>query len=292
MDYALYIVAIASICAVIAIATDLTTGLTGMVSLAQASIFGVGAYATALCLTSGGVLYSLALPFAAFSGMVVSFVIGMLAVKARGDRAVVGTIAIQMMVLSIITNWESFTGGPFGIRGIDPLRIWRLRFDTPFKFAVASVLASLGTLWLAQRVARSPFGRVLRAVRDDEKFALSIGKDPAHVKLIVALTSGGVIGLAGGLFATTAGFIDPTSFTLSESILVLSMVIFGGLGSTWGPAIGACVLIAVPEVLRFVGMPAPMIGNIRQILYGLVLIVILMFRPRGLWGKYSLEQGR
>jgi len=132
------------------------------------------------------------------------------------------------------------------------------------------------------QLARSPFGRVLRAIRDDEVFTKSLGKAIYRYKISTFAVSGSMAALAGGLYAYYMTFIDPTSFTIMESILILSMVIIGGAGSRWGPLVGATVLVILPEGLRFLGLPDSVAGNLRQVIYGVLLIVIVIFRPKGL----------
>ena len=136
------------------------------------------------------------------------------------------------------------------------------------------------------RLASSPFGRVLRSIREDEPFAASLGKNTLRFKVTAFAVSAALAASAGGLYAHYNTYIDPSSFTVMESILVVSMVIVGGAGSLWGPVIGAVVLVSLPEALRFVGLPVSVAANVRQILYGGLLVIMIMFRPRGLVGTY------
>jgi branched-chain amino acid transport system permease protein len=290
LEYLFYVSAVAGIYVAVAVATDLTSGITGIISLAQAAVFGTGAYVTALCAASGHANFMITLPASMLGGACASAVVGLLAVRLKEDQAVVGTIALQMVFVSVITNWQSVTRGPFGIPGIPALQIFGLKFETPLTMAIPSILLATATLWVVRRIQTAPLGRALQAVRDDEVFARAMGKDPRRLRLIASLVSGALVGLAGSLFASLAGFIDPASFTLSESVFILSMVILGGAGSVFGPAVGAATLIAFPELLRFIGMPAPVIGNVRQIIYGLLLIGLLMSRPSGIWGSFNFRR--
>ncbi|MFZ1221102.1 MAG: branched-chain amino acid ABC transporter permease, partial [Chthoniobacterales bacterium] len=136
----------------------------------------------------------------------------------------------------------------------------------------------------------APFGRVLHAIREDELFAKAHGKNILYFKVTAFATSAALAALAGSLYAHYITYIDPTSFTVVESILIISMVIIGGAGSFWGPLVGALVLVTLPEALRFVGLPSAAAANLRQIIYGTLLVVMMMFRPRGLIGKYSFAK--
>jgi branched-chain amino acid transport system permease protein len=143
------------------------------------------------------------------------------------------------------------------------------------------------TFAIAHVLAKSPFGRQLRAIREDEVFALVAGKHTPRSKLLVFSLSAGLAGCAGALFAYYISFIDPTSFSMMESILVVAIVVVGGAGSLWGPVLGAVTLITLPELLRFIGMPQAVAANVRQILYGLALVACMLWRPQGLIGEYA-----
>jgi branched-chain amino acid transport system permease protein len=140
---------------------------------------------------------------------------------------------------------------------------------------------------IVDRISSSPFGRVLRAIREDETFAQSLAKNTTAYKVTAFCVSAALAASAGSLYAHYVTYIDPTSFTVMESILVISMVIIGGAGSRWGPLIGAIALVTFPELLRLVGLPASVAANLRQILYGSLLVVMMMLRPRGLVGLYG-----
>ena len=148
--------------------------------------------------------------------------------------------------------------------------------------AATAAIAAYLLLW---RISASPFGRVLHAIREDSDFAESLGKDSRRFKFTVVLISGALAGLAGSLYAHYVTYIDPSSFTVMESIAVLSMVIVGGAGTLWGPLLGATVLVSLPEVLRLVGLPDSVAANVRQILYGALLVLVLAKRRRGLTGR-------
>jgi len=130
----------------------------------------------------------------------------------------------------------------------------------------------------------------MHALREDEVFAQSLGKNTVRFKVVTFALSTALAASAGSLYAHYITYIDPTSFTVMESILIISMVIIGGAGSLWGPLVGAVVLVTLPEALRFVGLPSAVAANLRQIIYGSLLVVMMMFRPRGLVGKYGFNK--
>jgi branched-chain amino acid transport system permease protein len=144
--------------------------------------------------------------------------------------------------------------------------------------------------FFVRRLVRSPYGRVLKAIREDEKFAQSLGKNVNCYKIQVFVLGGMLAAIAGTLYAHYVRFIDPTGFTVLESILITSMVILGGAGSLRGPVLGAAILVVFPEALRFLGLPGSVAANLRQIFYGSLLILVMLYRPQGLIGEFGFEK--
>lgn len=195
-----------------------------------------------------------------------------------------------MIIFSVLNNWVSFTGGPMGLPGIPQPKIFGFTVSSHVEFLVlVGILAAL-TTWICRRIINSPFGRVLQAIREDEIFTAAFGKNIAAFKMKVFIISSGLAAIAGVLYATYISYIDPTSFTIMESIFIISIVIIGGAGSLWGPIIGSIVLVSLPEILRFIGLPNAAAANLRQIIYGALLVICMLWRPQGLMGKYSFEK--
>jgi len=146
-------------------------------------------------------------------------------------------------------------------------------------------------LWIVRRMGSSSYGRVLRAIRDSESLALCAGKNTARAKVTIFIISAGIAGGAGALYASYVTFIDPSSFGIMESVLILTMVIIGGADSFYGPIVGAVVLVALPEILRFIGIPTSSAAHVKQMLYGSILIAAMLWRPQGLMGNYTFDKG-
>jgi len=178
------------------------------------------------------------------------------------------------------------TRGPLGIPGIPPPTIFGWRVDSQWKFLLLAVIGAVAAYIVVNRISSSPFGRVLHAIREDEIFAASLGKNTLRFKVTAFAVSAALAAMAGSLYAHYITYIDPTNFTLTESILIISMVIVGGAGSRWGPLTGVLVLVVMPESLRFIGLPSAIAANVRQIMYGVLLVVMMLFRPQGLAGQY------
>ncbi len=179
-----------------------------------------------------------------------------------------------------------------GLPGIPQPVIFGLKISSHIGFLILTCLLCTFTFWFSSQIVHSPFGRVLRAIREDEVFAQAMGKDVASFKVKVFMIGAGLAAISGVLYATYISYIDPTSFTVMESIFIISIVIIGGAGNLWGSVLGATVLIALPELLRFVGLPNSVAANIRQILYGGLLVAFMLWRPRGLIGKYTFYKNQ
>ena len=179
------------------------------------------------------------------------------------------------------------TRGPLGISGIPRPNIFGLTATSPLDFVVLTALLAALAYFIVARISSGPFGRVLHAIREDETFAESLGKNVLRFKVVAFAVSAALAAVAGSLYAHFITFIDPTSFTVTESILVLSMVIIGGAGSLWGSLAGAIVLVTLPEALRLIGLPTLEAAILRQVIYGSLLVAMMIIRPAGLLGRYG-----
>jgi len=287
MEYLGHVLVLVAIYTLLAASLDLLAGQTGILSIAHAAFYGLGAYASALLAVRLGAPFIVGLLAGMVVAVLVSFVVSLPSLRLHGDYFVVATFGFQMIVYSVFNNWMGLTNGPLGIPGIPQPVIFGWRVTSQLDFlTLAAVLAGLA-YFVVWRITTSPFGRVLHAIREDEVFAQALGKNTLRFKVTAFAVSGALAASAGSLYAHYITYIDPTSFTVMESILVISMVIIGGAGSPWGPLVGAVVLVTLPEALRFVGFPSSVAANLRQIVYGALLVIMMMFRPRGLVGRYG-----
>ena len=289
MNYFLHILIVVLLYTMLASSLNLIAGFTGLMSVAHAAFYGVGAYVAALLALNAGVPFLLVVPCAIGVCCVLGAIVGIPSLRIRDDYFVIVTFAFQVIAYTVFKNWVSLTGGPMGLPGIPYPSIagWTISSHVEF-LLVAGVFAAASSfvLW---RIAKSPYGRVLQAIREDETFVLAKGKNVAAYKIVVFTVGAGIAAVAGALYAYYISFIDPSSFTVSESILIISIVIIGGAGTLWGSPVGALVLVLLPEFLRFVGMPTSLAANVRQILYGGLLVLFVLFRPGGLMKGVSLR---
>lgn len=290
MEYIFHLAIIVGIFAVLAISLDLLAGQGGLVSISQTAFYGIGAYTSALLTTKLNYPFFFGILSGIGVAAILSLAISLPALRIKDDYLVVATFGFQIIVFSIFNNWVELTRGPLGIPGIPQPVILGWEVDThPEFFILATAFAALA-YFVVYRLISSPFGRVLHAIREDEGFARAHGKNTLYFKVTAFAVSAALAAMAGSLYAHYITYIDPTSFTVMESILILSMVIIGGAGSMWGPFIGALVLVTLPEALRFIGLPGTVAANLRQIIYGALLVLMMMFRPRGLVGKYGFSK--
>lgn len=289
MNYLWHLAVLLEIYLMLGLSLNLMVGYTGLLSLAQAAFCGVGAYLTALLMVDSGLGFLPALALAVAGTVVLSLLVSAASLTFRGDHFILTTLAFQVLVFSVLYNWIDVTRGPFGIAKIPKPSIAGVKVESTQGFALFGLGLMLIVVGFIALVYRSPFCRALRAIREDELAAMALGKGTASLKIrSVAITSA-CAAVAGGLYATYITFIDPTSFTTEESILMLSMVIVGGTGNFKGPLVGAVVLVLVPELLRFVAIPDSVAANIRLIVYGGLLVTLMRFRPQGIAGEYRFD---
>lgn len=288
MTYLWHILAMVALYAILAMSLDLVVGYGGILSLCQAAFYGVGAYAAALSMLRAGWSFPVALTVAGLLSAGLGLVTAAFSLRLRGDFLILATLGVQMLVSAVLANWIGVTGGPYGIPGIPAPGLFSREFSPWGPLAATAVVMAAGTGLLVVLV-RSPFGRSLQAVRDDQVAAAALGKSPFVLRTAAFTISAGLAGVAGALFSSYMRYIDPGSFGIAESVLILSMVIVGGAGSLMGPAIGAAVLVILPEVLRFLGLPEASAAQWRLVLYGGLIVLLMRWRPQGFLGDYGFD---
>lgn len=290
MNYILHVAVIISIYSILAVSLNLLVGYGGLLSLAHAAFFGIGAYAVGVTTTAlgwpfwEGALLGLILAF------LCSFGVALPSLRIRGDYFVIATFAFQVLIYSLFKNWVEVTRGPMGLPRIAHPELFGWLIDSRGEFLLLTLSSAILCFWLCWKVGESPFGRVLRAIREDELLVASYGKSIIHFKTAIFALTSVLAAFAGVIYAGYITFIDPLSFTIHESIFILSIVIIGGAGSLWGTILATLLLIIIPEALRFIGLPTAVAGNFRQIIYGIILIAFVMFRPQGFLGEFSFRK--
>lgn len=299
MNYLIHLLIYFSIYGILAMSLNLAVGYCGLMTLAHAAYFAVGAYIFALFSASGHSDFMLIAACAMGLSMLLSLAVSLPAWRFKGDLFVMMSLAVQALFMSIFQNWVSsdaplgslknMTNGPFGVAGISRPTLFGWKCSTLPTYLLLSFLTLAVASFIVWRLVHSPWGRLLRCMRDDELAARSLGKNTRKAKVEAFAFSCGLAALAGCLYAGYVGYVDPSSASLDESILMLCMVLVGGVGNFRGPLIGAAILIALPEILRFTHFPDAIAANMRLLIYGLLLILIAHFRPQGVAGDYRLE---
>lgn len=288
MEYIIHILILIGIYSILAVSLNLLVGYTGLLSLAHAGFYGIGAYTVAILLTKFSFSFWIALPLAMIMCGIVAFFIGQVLSRFRDDYYVLASLGFCIIVFNILLNWQSLTRGPLGIPGITRPELFGFQFSSNISFLILTTVIAVIVYGLCHLVVNSSFGRALMAIREDEPVLAVFGYKTHQYKLVIFVISAMLAAVAGGLFASYITFIDPSSFGIFESVFVLSIIILGGLASLRGSIIGVVVLVLLPEVLRFVGFPSDIAAQMRQVVYGLLLVFLMLYRPEGFDGKYKL----
>ena len=321
------IVNIALLYTMLALGLNIVVGYAGLLDLGYVAFFAVGAYlygllasphltdnfAAIAAMFPGGLHLSvwLALPLALLLAAIAGVLLGIPVLKLRGDYLAIVTLGFGEIIRIFLNNLDhpfNITNGPKGINQIDSVRVFGLNLGKPLSiggFEVASVslyyylflVLVLVTVFVCQRLQDSRVGRAWMAVREDEIAAKAMGLNVRNLKLLAFGMGASFGGVSGAMFGAFQGFVSPESFSLMESVMIVAMVVLGGLGHLPGVVLGALLLSALPEVLRYVAGPLQQMTDgrldaaiLRQLFIALAMIVIMLLRPRGLWP--SPEHGK
>ena len=288
---------------------NIVVGFAGLLDLGYIAFYAVGAYTYALLASPHFGLHLpfwVVLPIGAAVACVFGVLLGAPTLKLRGDYLAIVTLGFGEIVRIFLNNLSqpvNLTNGPQGVTLIDPFTVGNfsfarsetllgLTFSGPVKYYYLLMLVLLAVIVINLRLEDSRIGRAWIAIREDEVAAQAMGINTRNIKLLAFAMGASFGGIAGGMFSAMQGFISPESFVLVESIMVLSMVVLGGMGNIGGVIVGALLLSFVPEVLRYTVEPVQraMFGRmliepevIRMLLFGLALVLMMLYRPAGIW---------
>lgn len=276
-NYMLDVLILSGIYAILALGLNVIIGFTGLLNLGYAAFYAIGAYSYALLSVRLGFGFWQSLPISMATAAMAGYVLSVPSLRLKGDYLAIVTLGFGEIVRLVLNNWDSLTGGPNGISGIAPPYLLGLSLGGLDKYYYLTFVSVILTYVVIKRIRLSKIGRAWIAIREDETGASAMGINTTVYKRY-AFTFGSLwAGLAGALFAAKMQFVSPESFSFTESILIVSMVILGGLGSLPGVVIGAVALVMFPELLRDA-------QSYRMIVLGVGLIVLMIFRPQGLFG--------
>ena len=282
--YIVGVLVVVVIFGLLAVSLDLLIGYTGLFTIVHGALFGMGAYTSAILVKTLGFGFWGGGLAALVAGGLISLLIAIPSLRVSGHYLVLASFGVQEVLHALYLNLDSVTGGPAGLRGIPRPRLFGSEIASNTSYlALYSVLAAVCILFILALV-RSPFGLLLKAIREDELVPQTLGKPVVALKIKAFMVSGATAGFAGAMYAHYITFVSPETFDVHASILILSMVLIGGMGTLWGPFLGAAVLTVLPEALRFLPLDSTTLGPLRQVVYGVVLVVFCFVRPRGLAG--------
>jgi branched-chain amino acid transport system permease protein len=269
---------------------NLLMGYAGLFSVAHGAFFGIGAYTTGILLRDyeWGFLPAVLVAFLVCG--LISLVLGIAARRVSDIYLVIVTLAFQVAAVAVFNNLD-VTGGAGGLVGISRPTVFGYELTSPQVIVLIWVVCIVATLVL-RALVRSPFGRVLEALREDELAARSLGKPTSKTKVKVFALSSAIAGVAGGLMAVHLRFISPAEFTLDRSVEILSLTIIGGMAAFWGPYVGAAIVVLIPQALTFMALPGSVVGAVNALLFSLLVLLFLRFRPQGLAGRQRRSPSR
>ena len=300
--FAITIATVFGIWAILAISLNLVVGFTGLLSVGHIGFFGIGAYTVAILTSNApyeqlrteaiptfGWPFFAALPVGVVLAGAVALVVGVVFNRFRDDIFVLVSFGFTIISFNVFLNWRSVTRGAFGIHEIARPEVGSRVLTGELEFlglVLGFLVIVLGISWF---IVTSSFGRVLTAIREDEQAIEVFGYQATHYKLAVWTISAMMAGLAGGLFSSWTTFVDPNSFVLLESMLLVAIVILGGLATIWGSLLGAMAFVLLEEGMRFIPfLPTEFVGQARLVVLGVLLVLLMLFRPQGLVGRFRL----
>lgn len=287
--FILQILIILLIYLIVALSLNITLGYAGLLNIGHIGFFGIGAYASAILVKDYGMPFLAGFIGAGVVAGLCGFILMSGIKKLTGDYLALATLGFNFVVFAILINWVGFTGGPIGIAAIPKPNIFGLEIESQSEYLIFALIITGLIFGFIHIITKNRYGRVLEAIRDDELSAMALGKNTHKVKVQAMMISAGLTGLAGCLFAHYISFIDPSIVSIPEIIISLTIVILGGLATNKGAFYATVIIVFLPELLRFLSFPNSVVGPMRQIIYALVLISILMFKPKGLFGKVDLK---
>jgi len=277
--YYVFIIATMALTAIVGIGLNVLVGLTGQVSFGHVGFYAIGAYTVAILTTTAKLPFALALALAALLSGLTGALLALPALRVRGPYLAMITIAFGFIVENITVEWRGVTGGQNGIMGIPSPSAFGVSFGER-GVALLAIGISAVLLYAFWRLAVSDWGKAMRGVKDSELAAESIGLNPVAVKTVAFALSAFCTGIAGGLFAPLSGFVTPSTFTFSQSLLFVLVVVIGGAGTVTGPLVGAAIVVLLPEVLSG-------LAEYRLLFFGALLLLVLWVAPEGIVGEAS-----
>lgn len=277
-EYAIHLAIMIAIYLLLAQSLNVTLGLGRLFNLAHVSSYALGAYTTALLATKGEASFGTCLLASMVVSGLFSCLLGAIALRLSSDYFAVGTLAFSAIVTAVLVNWRSVTQGVLGIPGIPRPEFGGIDFSANSNFLILAGACALVFNGVLLILVKGPFGRILRSAAEYEHAALALGHNVRRTRAWAFFIASSIAGLAGALFAYYLNYIDPSSFSLTEMVFILTIVVLGRPGSFSGVALGTVFLILLPEALRFLEISSAYLGPARQLLYAVILCGVVAWR--------------
>lgn len=272
MEYVLHLLILICIYTMLSQSLSLSAGYGGLISLAHAGFYGVGAYVTAILSVHFQMSFLCILPIAILINSLLSIIVASISLRTVDDYFIICTLGIQVIAFTLMNNWVQLTNGPLGIANIPMLEIGGYVFESRISFLLLSLFFAYIIYMLISHIVNTSFGYTLQSLSEDEIYTTSLGKNIYLSKLTAFTLSAMIAAIPGILYAYYVSYIDPSSFTVNESIFILSITIIGGLMNLKGSFFAACFLVLLPELLSFIGLSNSISANVKQIIYGIALV--------------------
>ena len=285
MEYLFYLLVLVCLYSVLTMTANLLLGYLGILYLAHPAIYGIGAYIFALLVFTDKAGFWTAMIAAGLGSGLAAFLLSLPALRLRSHYIGMTTMAFLVIVNGLLLNLRDVTRGALGIPGIPRPTIFGTTLQTNGQFLIFALVFTTVIGFILYRIVHSPFGNTIEAIREDETAAQTLGKNTIKIKIQTFVITGIIAGLTGAILSSFLAYINPWSFSFDELIRVLAMVIIGGMGSFWGSLAGAAIIVFLPEPLRLIDIDAEQLGAVRLGIYGLIIILVMLLRPFGLFGK-------
>jgi branched-chain amino acid transport system permease protein len=282
MDYLLHVATVILLYAGVVASLNLLIGHAGILSFAHASFYGIGAYVTAMLTVYAGWDWLPAAAAAVVATAAIAFLCGVPTLRLGGDYFILALFGFQLIVVDVILNLDDVTNGPFGIRGIPRPSLDDYRLTSGWPFLIGTAVLTGVIFLIVRRIVTSPLGGKLHAIRDDETVAAALGINVARTRIMIFTVAAALAALIGAMTAFYFRFVEANAFNSEFMILLLAMAFVGGTKSFWGALVGPAILVLFPEIFRFIGPVGVDLAKVQQGLYGLLLVLLMLFRPQGL----------
>jgi len=286
VEYFVSLAVLVGIYVILSSSFNLIIGHGGLISIAHPIFFALGAYTTGLLAIHFNTNPVLAVIAGGAVAFVASIMLSLPSLRISGDYLLITSIGFQLGLLEVIKHL-GFTGGASGLGNI-PNVVEGLNRSAVF--AIVSCLVAVIVVWMIRWLINGPYGRVISAMRDDELAFSALGRNAMMIKLTIFAIGSGFAGIAGGIYAYYYQYISPDQFEILQSAMILTMVVVGGMGSHWGPVVGAVLLLLLPQAITFLNLPPSVMAPLQGVIFTLLVIIFLFLRPQGLVAPAKHQQ--